>query len=76
MIERFSFYRRNPHHWDVSDRNGRIYRVRGEPGHIWLSGCGRFSKMDMVTFQSATAALAYVCDVLAAETQPPQQLEG
>jgi len=32
MIEHFSVGRRNPGHWDIVTKDGRLFRIRGGPG--------------------------------------------
>lgn len=36
MKKSFAFTHRNPGHWDVSDKTGRIFAIRGEPGKVFV----------------------------------------
>ena len=33
----FTVFQRDTHHWDISNEWGRAFRIRGEPGDIWIS---------------------------------------
>lgn len=72
-MSNFSFVRRNPHHWDVNTPDGRVFRVRGEPGDIYLlderepggsSNLYPYRVRASIRFKTAVAAMAYCVDIL------------
>lgn len=84
MIDGFSVIRRNYGHWDVANRDGRLFRLRGGHGQ-WdvideRVGKGANSTMPP-PFKDQSAAMAYICaelmhELLTVEGQEPHIMEA
>lgn len=58
---------RNPGHWDLVQNDGRKFRIRGEPGNVWVHDerrGGRPFPREALGFKSVSAAMAYCADQL------------
>jgi hypothetical protein len=84
MIEGFDVYRRNYGHWDISNKQGRIFCIRGGPGKYYIrderEGEGTNSS-NIKYFSTVTACMTYICDILMfeliiVEGQTPQVIES
>jgi hypothetical protein len=67
----FSIGYRNPGHWDIADRYGRAFRIRGEPGAVTVTDervdASRPFPRDWLRFKSIHAALLYIADEMMQE---------
>lgn len=71
MLTSFQFYYRNPRHWDVADKDKRIFRIRGR-GCEGLDCKGTFCVIDervhpsLITegFKTLSSAVAFITDEL------------
>lgn len=84
----FTFYRRNPYHWDVGVNKERAFAIRGGPHDAQWSGDGTFRVRDersetrdspreiqAIRFPDLASAVAWITSALMAEDQP-QPKEG
>lgn len=83
MISHFSVYRRNYGHWDISSKEGRLFRLRGGPGQwdVIDERVGKGQNSTMLSFKDQSAAMAYVCaelmhELLTVEGQKPHVMES
>ncbi len=79
MIPSFNVVRRNYGHWDISDKSGRLYRVRGGPGKYVV--IDEHTEADNVEFKTLSACMVHICDILmfeliVAEGQEPAVIES
>ncbi|MGH0003129.1 hypothetical protein ACQU0X_23925 [Pseudovibrio ascidiaceicola] len=82
MISHFNVYRRNIGHWDISSKDGRLFRLRGGPGEweIYNERKGK-ERMPTLKFKDQGTAMAYVCselmhELILAEGQEPKIIEA
>ena len=65
MERDFRIIKRNPCHWDIwakdSDRERRVYRIRGEEGNIVLWGDHDYRDKPERTFSSVSSCMAEIC---------------
>ena len=66
----FSVTQRDTHHWDVYTKFGRAFRIRGEPGNVWIFD-ERMVKPDEFNpeaknykFNSVGMAMAFIAEEL------------
>lgn len=59
----FSVVKRNYGHWDFTFREGRLFRLRGQPGR-WLAMDEREGSYPVTEFRSFSLALAFIADTL------------
>tara|TARA_R110000744_G_scaffold379157_3_gene496580 strand:+ start:923 stop:1201 length:279 start_codon:yes stop_codon:yes gene_type:complete len=66
MIQGFSVTRRNYGHWDITNReHGRLFRVRGGPGHWQIFDERREGRLEHIPrFGSQCAAMSFICSAL------------
>lgn len=62
----FSVIHRNPGHWDIICNEGRLFRIRGNIGEIWVSDERNqdHRRDDPQNFKTVAAAMAYITDQL------------
>lgn len=76
----FSVYCRNPGHWDITNSEGRLFRIRGGPGK-YLAMDEREKPYPVTEFKTITACMAFITDTLmfeliACEGQEPTIIES
>lgn len=82
MTQSFSVNRRNFGHWDIYDKKGRIFRIRGGPGkYVLLDERDIPERLSAMTFKSLPMCMAFVTDLLMheliiAEGQEPHVIES
>jgi hypothetical protein len=79
-LQGFSVSRRNPGHWDVWTSGGRVFRVRGGPGH-YKAMDEREHPYTVTTFKTMSACMTFICDelmheLIIAEGQEPTKIES
>lgn len=57
----FSIMQRDTHHWDVSNGDHRIFRIRGEPGDVVVFD-ERHNIGKTLKFRSIQAAILFISD--------------
>ena len=62
----FRVVHRNPGHWDIYTDGGRDYIIRSEPGNV-TAECHSSRPMEILTFKSVPAAMAWITDRLMSE---------
>jgi hypothetical protein len=67
MIDHFSVEYRNPGHWDIYGRDGRLFRIRGMPGAVIVYGAECSSKDIEKPFRSVSKAMVWICALLMGE---------
>lgn len=67
-MQDFSTIYRNPGHWDIVNKNGRLFRIRGDIGDVWVSDerpmIGEVGRREAMKFRTVAAAMAYITDIL------------
>lgn len=86
MVDHFCISRRNPGHWDIASKEGRLYRIRGGPGDYWvnderLATYKVKGEYPIYKFKSLIAAIGFICDdlmheLIIAEGQEPVVIES
>lgn len=81
MINNFGIHRRNFGHWDVTDINGRLFRVRGGPGKYLVSDERQGKDHAWKEFKTLPACMAFICDdlmfeLIIADGQEPSVIES
>lgn len=83
MTTDFSVYRRNNGHWDISSKDGRLFRLRGGPSQwdVIDERVGKGQNSTMLSFKDQSAAMAYVCselmhELLIVDGQEPYVMEA
>jgi len=79
-MESFSVIYRNYGHWDICNKNERIFQIRGGPGNYKvINKCNRdiFDK----DFKTVNACMGYICDklmfeLIIVEGQQPKIIES
>lgn len=79
-MEGFSVGYRNYGHWDIYNRSGRSFRIRGGPGRYVVLDERLYSKPER-KFKTVQACMSYICDELMYELivvdgQEPQVIES
>lgn len=66
MPTSFSVVRRNFGHWDITNReHGRLFRVRGGPGHWQVFDERPEGRIEVIPrFGSQCAAMSFICSAL------------
>ncbi|GHB47787.1 hypothetical protein GCM10007094_41360 [Pseudovibrio japonicus] len=70
MEQGFTVHHRNTHHWDITGKDGRVFRLRGEPGgyKVFDEREQMFRQEGSVTdFPSLQMAMGFVCAELMSE---------
>ena len=69
-MKSFGVYHRNPGHWDFNGEEGRLFRIRGEPGFVFVHDERKeglpFPRRPR-EFKSVQAATAWIMDELMVE---------
>jgi len=69
----FSVNRRNPHHWDIYTDWGRAFRIRGEPGAVWVADEREMKTLpplrnrQVINFRTVGAAMLWISEELLTE---------
>lgn len=63
----FSTVWRNPGHWDIYTPKGRVFRIRGEPGSVWVADerprqLNEKWPRDFVTYKSLQSAMLFIVE--------------
>jgi len=81
MIANFNLQRRNYGHWDVYDKTGRLFRIRGGPGKYLVSDERKDAVRTWRDFKTLLACMVYICDdlmfeLIVADGQKPTVIES
>lgn len=76
----FQVVYRNYGHWDIWQKNERIYRIRGGPSKYWVSG-DHSRQGETAEFNTVSACMSYITDklmyeLIAAEGQHVEIIES
>lgn len=63
MVESFHVVRRNHGHWDIVTKQGRQFRIRGEPGS-YIAMDERELPYPVTAFKTVTACMTFICEIL------------
>ena len=79
-MKNFSVTHRNPGHWDISNKNMRLFRIRGGPGK-YLAMDERAEPYPVTEFKTLQACMGYICDklmyeLIVADKQVPIMIES
>lgn len=66
MPESFNVIRRNLGHWDICNKEGRVFRIRGGPSQwdVIDERIGKGQNSTMKSFKEQSAAMSYICSEL------------
>ncbi|MCP3968522.1 MAG: hypothetical protein GY718_19620 [Lentisphaerae bacterium] len=66
LCKGFSIWWRNPGHWDIGDKEKRIFCIRGKPGKYYVRDERLASEglKSGITFNTVGLCMTYICDEL------------
>lgn len=72
----FNVHQRNDHHWDIGTRYGRAFRIRGEPGDVFLMDERNMDKLpshprEPMKFKSIGSAMLWVSEEMLTKITHP-----
>ena len=81
MENHFTVTNRNYGHWDIWNKNERLFRIRGGPGRYCVIGDHSKNHIETQYFKTVQACMSYITDdlmfeLIIADGQEPQIIES